>query len=97
MTEINHRVDIMIENGLIEEVRQLYPFKHLNSLNTVGYKEFFAHFDGEYDINKAIELVKRNSRRYAKKQLTWFKRDKEIKWYHPQNCDKIINFIEQNI
>ena len=76
---INKRVDIMIENGLIEEVKKFYNKKHLNALNTVGYKEFFAHWDGEYSLEKAIELVKRNSRRLAKRQITWFKRDKNVK------------------
>ncbi len=91
---INKRVDIMLEQGLIEEVKEFYPNKNLNSLNTVGYKELFAAFDGEYDLDRGIELVKRNSRRYAKKQLTWFKRDKEIQWFSPFDTDKIINFIE---
>ncbi|MGQ1784031.1 MULTISPECIES: tRNA (adenosine(37)-N6)-dimethylallyltransferase MiaA [unclassified Saccharicrinis] len=94
---INRRVDLMKEEGLIEEARQLYPLKNLNSLNTVGYKELFAHFDGEYDLQKAIELIKRNTRRYAKKQLTWFKRDKEIMWFHPQELNKMLNFIEEKI
>ncbi|WP_066629392.1 tRNA (adenosine(37)-N6)-dimethylallyltransferase MiaA [Labilibacter marinus] len=94
---INRRVDIMVEDGLIEEAQRFYPNKELNSLNTVGYKELFAHFDGEYDLDKAIELVKRNSRRYAKKQLTWFKRDKEISWFNPQNLDNMISFIQEEI
>ncbi len=92
---INRRVDIMIEEGLIEEAKEFYPQKNLNSLNTVGYKELFAHFDGEYDLDKAIELIKRNSRRYAKKQLTWFKRDNEISWFQPYELDKMIDFIGQ--
>ncbi len=94
---INKRVDNMIKEGLVEEARNLYPHKDLNSLNTVGYKELFDCFDGEYDLEKAIELIKRNTRRYAKKQLSWFKRDKEIGWFHPQETKKIISFIEQNI
>lgn len=91
---INHRVDLMVEQGLIEEARQFYAYKNLNSLNTVGYKELFAHFDGEYDEHKAIELIKRNSRRYAKKQLTWFKRDSEIKWFKPSELNTIISYCE---
>ncbi len=94
---INKRVDHMIEEGLIEEARSLYPHKQLNSLNTVGYKELFDHFDGMHDLEKAIELIKRNTRRYAKKQLSWFKRDKEIVWFHPRETNNIISFIVQNI
>ncbi|OQX99992.1 MAG: tRNA (adenosine(37)-N6)-dimethylallyltransferase MiaA [Bacteroidetes bacterium 4572_128] len=93
---INKRVDIMIENGLIEEVKKFYNKKHLNALNTVGYKEFFAHWDGEYSLEKAIELVKRNSRRLAKRQITWFKRDKNINWFYNNEKEKIINFIKKN-
>lgn len=79
---INARVDDMIDNGLIEEAQQLYPLRHLNSLNTVGYKELFDYFDGKYDLNTAIEKIKQHSRNYARKQLSWFKRDKEIHWIH---------------
>jgi tRNA dimethylallyltransferase len=70
----------MIDNGLIEEAQRLYPLRHLNSLNTVGYKELFDYFDGKYDLNTAIEKIKQHSRNYARKQLSWFKRDKEIHW-----------------
>ncbi|MFY9118082.1 MAG: tRNA (adenosine(37)-N6)-dimethylallyltransferase MiaA [Dysgonamonadaceae bacterium] len=77
---INARVDDMIDNGLIEEAQRLYPLRHLNSLNTVGYKELFDYFDGKYDLNTAIEKIKQHSRNYARKQLSWFKRDKEIHW-----------------
>lgn len=77
---INARVDDMIDNGLIEEAQQLYPLRHLNSLNTVGYKELFDYFDGKYDLNTAIEKIKQHSRNYARKQLSWFKRDQEIHW-----------------
>jgi len=94
---INQRVDIMVKDGLIEEAKKFYPNKNLNSLNTVGYKELFAYFDGEYNLEKGIELIKRNSRRYAKKQLTWFKRDSDISWFHPQDLDKMIHLIEQKI
>ena len=79
---INARVNDMIDNGLIEEAQQLYPLRHLNSLNTVGYKELFDSFDGKYDLNTAIEKIKQHSRNYARKQLSWFKRDKEIHWIH---------------
>jgi tRNA dimethylallyltransferase len=77
---INARVDDMIDNGLIEEAQQLYPLRHLNSLNTVGYKELFDFFDGKCDLNTAIEKIKQHSRNYARKQLSWFKRDQEIHW-----------------
>ena len=77
---INARVNDMIDNGLIEEAQRLYPLRHLNSLNTVGYKELFDSFDGKYDLNTAIEKIKQHSRNYARKQLSWFKRDQEIHW-----------------
>nr|WP_321408737.1 tRNA (adenosine(37)-N6)-dimethylallyltransferase MiaA [uncultured Carboxylicivirga sp.] len=94
---INHRVDMMIEDGLFDEARQFYHLKNENALNTVGYKEIFAHWDGEYDAQTAIELIKRNSRRYAKRQLSWFRRDKEMHWFHPKDADEIITFVEQQI
>lgn len=77
---INRRVDQMIEEGLIEEARSFYPQRHLNSLNTVGYKELFDYFDGKYSLGFAIEKIKQHSRNYARKQLTWFKKDKETIW-----------------
>lgn len=94
---IDNRVDIMIENGLIDEAKTYYPFKSLNALKTVGYKELFDHFDGLIDLNKAIELIKRNSRHYAKRQISWFARDKEINWFEPENKDDICDFICRNL
>ena len=94
---INKRVDQMIEEGFIDEARALYGQRELNSLNTVGYKELFDHFDGIYSLEEAIEHIKGNTRRYARKQLTWFKRDPEVKWFHPDNVDEIINYISQQI
>ncbi len=94
---INLRVDIMLKEGLIEEAKLFYPQKNLNSLNTVGYKELFAHWDGEYSLEKAIELIKRNSRRYAKRQISWFKRDQNINWFHPDKKEEIIKFIENKV
>jgi len=94
---INLRVDKMLEAGLEDEVKRVYPLKELNSLNTVGYKELFAHYDGEYNFEKAIELIKRNSRRYAKKQLTWFKRDAEITWFNPSDIEDIKKHIEKQL
>ncbi|MBW6534386.1 MAG: tRNA (adenosine(37)-N6)-dimethylallyltransferase MiaA [Mariniphaga sp.] len=94
---INQRVDKMIEAGLEKEARGVYPLKHLNSLNTVGYREFFAHFDGEISKEKAIKLIQRNTRRYARKQLTWFRKDVEMNWFHPQDSKNIIEFIQNKI
>lgn len=91
---INLRVDQMMADGLLEEARKVYPYRHLNSLNTVGYKELFKYFDGEWPLDLAIEKIKRNSRVYARKQMTWFKRDTEINWFHPDEEKEIVNFIE---
>jgi tRNA dimethylallyltransferase len=92
---INLRVDSMIEKGLIEEARSLYPFRKLNALNTVGYKELFLYFEGTYTIEEAISKIKTNTRHYAKRQLTWFRKDKEIKWFEPRELGKIIEYIEE--
>lgn len=92
---INNRVDEMISRGLLEEARNLFPFRHVNALNTVGYKELFAYMDGKISFEKAIELIKRNSRRYAKRQLTWLARDNEIKWFHPSEYIQIMGFIKK--
>ncbi len=92
-TRINDRVDQMMANGLLEEARKVYPFRHLNSLNTVGYKELFQYFDGEWTLDFAIEKIKRNSRVYARKQMTWFKRDKEIIWFHPEDENGIRDLL----
>lgn len=94
---IERRVDLMVEQGLVEEAKEFYPLKHLNALNTVGYKELFSHFDGEYDLDKAIELIKRNSRRYAKRQLSWFKRDEETTWFDRGEKEKIWEFVKSKI
>lgn len=94
---INDRVDGMIADGLVDEVKGLYNQKHLNALNTVGYKEIFEYLDGITTLEEAIELIKRNSRRYAKRQLTWWARDKEITWFHPKQVNMIIEFIKNKI
>lgn len=94
---INKRVDIMVEEGLFDEARTFYEHKTLNALNTVGYKEIYGHFDGEYDADTAIDLIKRNSRRYAKRQLSWFRRDKEINWFHPAQTEEIIKFAKSSL
>ena len=94
---INIRVDQMLEEGLIDEAKRFYKDRQLNSLNTVGYKELFDHFDGTTTLEKAIELIKRNSRHYAKRQISWFSRDKNIVWFHPDKKDEIISFIKSKI
>lgn len=94
---INRRVDQMINDGLIEEARKVYQFRELNSLNTVGYKELFNYFDGKWTLEFAIEKIKQNSRIYSRKQMTWFKRDPEITWFHPDEKDKIIQFIDRQL
>lgn len=95
---INQRVDIMINNGLLEEAQHLYPNKALNALQTVGYRELFSYFDGEFTLPFAIEEIKKNTRRFSKRQLTWFKRNENTKWFNyltPKN--EIINFIDKNL
>lgn len=94
---IDRRVDIMIDEGLEQEARAVYDKRHLNSLQTVGYREMFDYFDGTTTRDKAIELIKRNSRRYAKRQMTWFRRDEEIAWFEPSDCDKILQYIDSKI
>ena len=94
---INRRVEVMMEDGLLEEARRVYPLKHLNSLNTVGYKELFKYFDGEWSLDFAIDKIKQDSRNYARKQLTWFRRDQEITWFHPDQEADIIRHIEKEI
>lgn len=91
---INKRVDMMIEEGLIEEVRALKNKQHLNALNTVGYKEIFKYLDGEWTLDFAISEIKKNTRRFAKRQLTWFKKDEEIFWFNYETTiEEIINYI----
>ncbi len=95
---INQRVDIMIANGLLEEAKALVPFKHLNALNTVGYKELFNYFEGNSTLEVAISEIKKNTRRFAKRQLTWFRKDKSIKWFDFETeVANIIKFIEEKI
>ena len=94
---INRRVDIMMQDGLLEEARHVYAYKHLNSLNTVGYKEMFKYLDGEWTLDFAIEKIKQNSRIYSRKQMTWFKRDTEIAWFHPDQQEEIMQHIESQI
>ncbi len=91
---INQRVDEMMRKGLLEEAKRLYPFRHHNALNTVGYKELFKYIDGEWTLDYAIEKIKQNSRIYSRKQMTWFKRDPEITWFHPDEQQEILQHIE---
>lgn len=92
---INLRVDQMIEQGLLYEVEGLYARRHLNALNTVGYKELFDYMDGRWSKDEAIERIKGNTRRYARKQLTWFKRDDSVYWFHPDQQEEILKYISQ--
>jgi len=92
---INHRVDIMMEHGLLDEAKSVYPLRHLNALQTVGYRELFDFFAGNSTLKQAIDKIKQNSRHYAKRQLTWFKRDEEMKWFHPSNTSQIQDYILQ--
>lgn len=91
---INRRVDEMMKDGLLDEVRSVLPYRHLNSLNTVGYKELFKYLDGEWELPFAIEKIKQNSRIYSRKQMTWFKRDEEIRWFHPEQETEIRAYIQ---
>ena len=94
---INMRVDNMIENGLENEAKSLFPFRNLNALNTVGYNEFFDFFEGKISRDRAIELIKRNTRRYAKRQMTWWSKDKEITWFKAEEEQKIIDFLKERV
>lgn len=91
---INQRVDQMMADGLLEEARNVYPFRHLNALNTVGYKELFGYFDGKWDLPFAVEKIKQNSRIYSRKQMTWFKRDTDIHWFHPRQEQEILALVK---
>ena len=93
---INQRVDQMMDKGLLDEAKTLYPMRHMNALNTVGYKEMFAFLDGTWTLEEAVERIKGNTRRYARKQLTWFKKDEQIRWFHPDDKEKIISYISQD-
>jgi len=92
-SRINLRVDLMMKAGLLDEVKSVYELKHLNSLNTVGYKEIFSFLDGDLKLEEAIELLKRNTRRFAKRQLTWFKKYEGLTWFHPDQLEEIIERI----
>jgi len=94
---INARVDEMIAEGLVEEAKEFYQYKNLNTLNTVGYKELYNYLDGLWTLDFAVNMIKQDSRRYAKRQLTWFNRDKEILWFHPDELESKIELVFQNL
>jgi tRNA dimethylallyltransferase len=93
-SRINARMDAMIEKGLFDEARRFFPQRNLNALQTVGYREIFEYIEGKYDREEAIRLLKRNTRRYAKRQLTWFKRDPEMHWFNPDQVEEMIGLID---
>jgi tRNA isopentenyltransferase (miaA) len=94
-SRINLRVDNMMNEGLLEEVLSVNKFRNVNALNTVGYKELFNYIDGIWSLEEAVERIKGNTRRYARKQLTWYKRDPQMRWYHPDNIDNMLTYISQ--
>ncbi len=94
---INLRVDQMMQEGLLEEAKKVFPYRQLNSLNTVGYKELFQYLEGNWPLDFAVEKIKRNSRVYARKQMTWFKRDPEIQWFHPEDSAGILTYILEKV
>jgi len=94
---INRRVDTMIEQGLLEEAKSLLPYKNHNALQTVGYKEMFDFLENKQTWEETIRLIKQNTRHYAKRQMTWFKKDKEIHWFHPEDYEKMCQFIEEKV
>lgn len=91
---INRRVDSMMQDGWLDEVRRVLPFRHCNSLNTVGYKELFKYLDGEWELDFALEKIRRNTRVYSRKQMTWFRRDEEARWFHPEDENGILNYLQ---
>ena len=93
---INQRVDQMMQQGLLEEAKALYPMRQMNALNTVGYKELFDYLNGRWPLEEAVERIKGNTRRYARKQLTWYKKDPQIRWFHPDEKEQIISYISQD-
>lgn len=92
---INLRVDQMMADGLLEEVKSVLPYRNENALNTVGYKELFNYLDGVWELDEAVERIKGNTRRYARKQMTWFKRDEQMRWFNPNEQRNIMNYISQ--
>lgn len=91
---INRRVDSMMQDGWLDEARRVLPFRHCNSLNTVGYKELFKYLDGEWELDFALEKIRRNTRVYSRKQMTWFRRDEEVRWFHPEDENGILDYLQ---
>lgn len=91
---INRRVDSMMQDGWLDEVRRVLPFRHCNSLNTVGYKELFKYLDGEWELDFSLEKIRRNTRVYSRKQMTWFRRDEEVRWFHPEDANGILDYLQ---
>ena len=94
---INRRVDQMMADGLLDEARRVYPYRAFNSLNTVGYKELFNYLDGTWSLDFAVEKIKQNTRIYSRKQMTWFKRDADIRWFHPEREAEIVDYLRTQI
>jgi tRNA dimethylallyltransferase len=94
---INHRVDSMLAEGLVAEVKALLPFRHFNALNTVGYKEIFDYLDGETSLEEAVDLIKRHSRQYARRQITWFKKNSDIRWFVPEERSGMIQYAVEKM
>lgn len=95
--QINHRVDIMMAHGLVEEVKALEPYKEFNALKTVGYSEIFDYLDGSIDLPTAVDKIKQNTRRFAKRQLTWFRKDTETTWFKPKESENVISYVKNQI
>lgn len=91
---INRRVDSMMQDGWLDEARRVLPFRHCNSLNTVGYKELFKYLDGEWELDFALEKIRRNTRVYSRKQMTWFRRDEEVRWFHSEDENGILDYLQ---
>ena len=91
---INRRVDSMMQDGWLDEARRVLPFRHYNSLNTVGYKELFKYLDGEWELDFSLEKIRRNTRVYSRKQMTWFRRDEEVRWFHPEDENGILDYLQ---
>ncbi|MBR5531242.1 MAG: tRNA (adenosine(37)-N6)-dimethylallyltransferase MiaA [Bacteroidaceae bacterium] len=91
---INRRVDSMMQDGWLDEARRVLSFRHCNSLNTVGYKELFKYLDGEWELDFALEKIRRNTRVYSRKQMTWFRRDEEVRWFHPEDENGILDYLQ---
>ncbi|MEZ5006617.1 MAG: tRNA (adenosine(37)-N6)-dimethylallyltransferase MiaA [Chitinophagales bacterium] len=94
---INNRVDLMMRNGLLNEVQSLSNFQQLNALQTVGYSELYRYINNEISLEEAIELIKRNSRRYAKRQLTWLRKDEGVKWFEPEEIDEMVEYVKESV